>query len=431
MKIKIRKQDNKMRLRVKRLNYQDLMLMVIIFCCTIPNGLSFFIGDNAFEKIVSFGCVISIVFVLLLVKLKKISILSYKGTIIIAVFRLSMIFNAIIHKNDIAVINEYIKEFLLIFSCCLACEYYIYKEKMENFFSSICNIYIVYLIINTIFMLIYPDGMIVTRLYTTNKQAFRDVGFHFIGFKNYFGFYFLPLLAVVFFDKYYSGRKHIILQMLIVVDVFLAKSSTSIIAVTIFYIILILGKFISRIKKDNKYNFIRNPIIFVSYIFLFILIVIFNSGFGLRTIVSNLFNKASSFTGRTTIWGLAIAKVLKNPILGYGKSDVIYMNGNYWYAHNGILDLLIQGGIVLIVLYIGVIFICYKPVENLKEQSLYKITIAITAMYCVLMLVESVVNYSILFYSIFCIFIHISVLADNNEKVEIKNRMKSCQDKNF
>ena len=78
------------------------------------------------------------------------------------------------------------------------------------------------------------------------------------------------------------------------------------------------------------------------------------------------FNKTANLTGRTEIWEIAWNTLLQKPILGYGvrnDGSFVYVRGKMWQAHNQIIQLLYDGGIIGMLLFIIMLFIFGK---NLK-----------------------------------------------------------------
>ena len=107
----------------------------------------------------------------------------------------------------------------------------------------------------------------------------------------------------------------------------------------------------------------------VPCIFLIILLVVFPAGwmwFHLDDVLISL-GKDPSLTGRTQIWGLVIEAIYRHPWLGYGyktfwqglagESAFIWRamgigNLPVWHAHNGILQLFLDAGLVGVVLFL-------------------------------------------------------------------------------
>nr|WP_296959508.1 O-antigen ligase family protein [uncultured Mediterraneibacter sp.] len=64
--------------------------------------------------------------------------------------------------------------------------------------------------------------------------------------------------------------------------------------------------------------------------------------------VLDFLGKDATLTGRTYIWAAAISKFWRSPVLGYGYGELAHLQ---YVAHNQILQLLINGGLLLLVLF--------------------------------------------------------------------------------
>lgn len=391
-------------LKIRKIKRSDLLTGIILFLSTAPFGLSLLIGSTLSNIINTYGCLGAAALALCLLGRSKFSIKDYQITIMFSLFRLLMLVISAIYSESAAV-SENIRYLLLIFAVCLTFEHAIIKNKLNRTIEITLNLYMVYLIINTVFMMIYPEGVISSEVYTTNGRASRTVMYHFLGFRNYFGFYLIPVLGLLLIRRdIFHSSKGVILQGIIILNILLSASSTSIVALVGFYAIVLWNYAAKKMKRRKSKAKLTNVILFAAYFLGLLVIVIMNSGDGIRAFVASFFGKSGTLTGRTTIWLLAVMNILERPVLGYGNDDVIFMSGNYWYAHNGVLDLLIQGGIILLAAYVLIIIYVYRNLNCVRGTTVYATSLAITAGFLILMLTESIINYGVLFYAIFVIF---------------------------
>ena len=121
----------------------------------------------------------------------------------------------------------------------------------------------------------------------------------------------------------------------------------------------------------SKLRFCGIYCIFIAFI-LFQVFVVFN-GRGLenndiaRYFIEEVLHKDMTFTHRTYLWDAAMNIIPKSPVFGYGLVD-----GNWFKAHmtsialgphNFILAILINGGLLMLILYI---LICYNAFKSIK-----------------------------------------------------------------
>lgn len=85
--------------------------------------------------------------------------------------------------------------------------------------------------------------------------------------------------------------------------------------------------------------------------------------------------KEITLTGRTYIWTSALKKIHAAPIMGYGYGEPAF---NHYVAHNQILELLVNGGVaLLLIFYIIYIYIGLQERSFSNEYPIYR---SITAM---------------------------------------------------
>lgn len=83
--------------------------------------------------------------------------------------------------------------------------------------------------------------------------------------------------------------------------------------------------------------------------------------------------KSITLTGRTEIWDRALEIVSRSPITGYGINGTVgafvpYL-GRLWQAHNQFIQLLYDGGIIAVVLFLALILICGRGIDRFRESE--------------------------------------------------------------
>ena len=79
----------------------------------------------------------------------------------------------------------------------------------------------------------------------------------------------------------------------------------------------------------------------------------------------NAYGKDMTFTGRTQIWSASLDAIGKRPLVGYGLGGVWFNEGleptrsiirdtgfRAWHAHNAVIEMLLEGGIIGLVLWV-------------------------------------------------------------------------------
>lgn len=91
-------------------------------------------------------------------------------------------------------------------------------------------------------------------------------------------------------------------------------------------------------------------------------------------LIEGILGKSLTFTGRTTIWNSAFQQGMKHFILGSGIGTAQVFNDNgVTYEHNQLLNMFYSGGLIALVLFLIIVFICIKKVSNIKNSMLNKI----------------------------------------------------------
>lgn len=152
--------------------------------------------------------------------------------------------------------------------------------------------------------------------------------------------------------------------------VLLTKSSTGILIVMLFFLLIFL------VNSQKIYRWI-----FTGSLALGIGIPLMNVNSPIiERLVEVFFGKTLTFSGRKYIWQYAISNLAKHPILGNGFNSTgellrdkiipIYER-EASHTHNGFLEVFLQNGIVGLVLVVSIIVVVYKFVKYLPSIQQY------------------------------------------------------------
>lgn len=152
--------------------------------------------------------------------------------------------------------------------------------------------------------------------------------------------------------------------------VLLTKSSTGILIVMLFFLLIFL------VNSQKIYRWI-----FTGSLALGIGIPLMNVNSPIiERLVEVFFGKTLTFSGRKYIWQYAISNLAKHPILGNGFNSTgellrdkiipIYER-EASHTHNGFLEVFLQNGIVGLVLVVSIIVVAYKFVKYLPPIQQY------------------------------------------------------------
>ncbi|MFR5829301.1 MAG: hypothetical protein ACLUE1_09685, partial [Adlercreutzia equolifaciens] len=192
-----------------------------------------------------------------------------------------------------------------------------------------------------------------------NPNAFGRVAFTMIGYRNAFSRIYLPaLIASVLLDarrgKRFSLRSSLLLLAALIQNC-LAFSATSTVELAFVVVGLVL------VQKRGVRRFMNAAVFGIGYLVLFLLLVVFRvqSIFGL--FIEKVLHRSLDFTGRTELWDQTLDAVYPDHLLfGRPKGGTPLLNlgsESFWTANNGILDILLWGGLLSLVVCLALITI--------------------------------------------------------------------------
>lgn len=262
-------------------------------------------------------------------------------------------------------------------------------------FSVLANVFFFFYVISLIQILVLPEIMPRTSMGKAYLIAYN---------YNQMGGTMIPgLLAATcatFYDRKYRYRFFMMLltSLFTVAYVGSLTSSIGILLILLYYLFANNSKFISRI-------FFSTTIFLILFIFLdFVLqsLSIFSTDF-----IYNFFEKVGkdpTFTGRTYLWTNTLLNISFHPITGYGTYDAdwatMYLRGPS--PHNTVLNIILQGGLILL-LY--VIFVIISLVKNVKKTKTKEGKMLLYILLCYLLMMQfEVYNYFVISLSLLIVY---------------------------
>ncbi len=214
--------------------------------------------------------------------------------------------------------------------------------------------------IDIITMIMYPEGMFTSNLYSTNW---------FLGYKTERLVFCLPMAVFTCYVSFKEkGKFGVESYWTLLLALFTTRFSD---ATAAFYCLLILGLIIVLYDFKNKLKLNLNVIYTVFnlkiLIPLYAVVTYFTINIAnspiMQFIVVNILGKSMTLTTRTDIWEKVIPKLKERLFTGYGFISVqaytdITENKYATSAHNMTLQILMTGGLILMAMYIVGIFLC-------------------------------------------------------------------------
>lgn len=299
------------------------------------------------------------------------------------------------------------------FSIVILSEYFIKKDS-KSFIKNLLIIYIPLILLNFISMyMYYPLGM-----YT---DILGDHNYYFLEHDNGSFFY---TLAVIYLSFCYniSNRKNLFLPYFLLIVSFLTYyyifSATAFICLGIIILLLILY----RSKLLNK--LISSNLFYIIFIISLLVLLSFcqpNSKINVFANILKNLGKDATLSGRTSIWLSAINFIKYNLFFGYGQEylNIRLLKFGVSHVHNILLQIVYNGGLISLVLYI----LYFKKInKNINKCKNFKL-VYVSKIFIYMYFVASLFDYYNTKYIINLIFIVSTFLSfiDGGSKNERLN----------
>lgn len=378
----------------KSINKDNLIMFFILFFCFEPKLA---VKNSYFNIIYILGAILSFIVIFLkYIKKYKASLFFYG----LVLFRLSFFLQTLINHGDLLMWG-YMS--LVLMTLCMAFEHYL-KYKPILFLNCIIIILNFLLIINFIISLFYPLGIIDAIFFIGIRTRISDVIF--------------PLLAITLIrDALMKIRISkqtfwsILTSLLNVVKFRVTTTIIGLICFATLYLIFVKRK---RLRKLLNLRVIVYAGIIISFLFTF-----FNFSSLFSSILVNVFHKDASLSYRTQIWAESIKYLAKSPIIGQGLAD----NGNFiywgyvnapkslWQAHNNWLQLLYDGGIVSMLIFISIINMNSVKLSRYYNKKIVSILL-ISMIVLFIVMISEILIYTPYFYLIIFVISNINYLVE-------------------
>nr|MBS1901043.1 O-antigen ligase family protein [Actinomycetota bacterium] len=224
-------------------------------------------------------------------------------------------------------------------------------------------------VVNAATVLAFPEGI----------WRIGDEGFWLLGHRNNFG---TPLVAAIVVSAAYDfiSRRRLTFTTVVIgvaafVSVLRTWSASSVVAVAAAIIVVLLASFSKRGLRILK------PLpLLIGYAALDIGIVLFQVQDEAKGFITDVLDRSTDLTGRTRIWSLVMDMVQKSPLFGNGvqltqNNGLTVYNPNFVHAHNGELDILMNGGYLAFIPYVVMMILtavrAAKSYQNRTVQILY------------------------------------------------------------
>ena len=238
-------------------------------------------------------------------------------------------------------------------------------DNKDKFLTTLENTFFILLLINFITIILFPGG------FYLNSSGYS--GNYFLGYDNNLITYIFPALALSFTNSLNKNGKIVLKSIFLLIisfcSIIFTWSATGIVSMVIMIALFL-------VYTINKKDFpIKKYIVVALILFIGIVFLRFQNIFSF--IIEGWLKKDLTFTGRTYIWDIFISEIKKSILIGHGIVDSKYLilTLNAGHAHNYFLQILYQGGLLTLSMFLGFFFSAINKVKNCNEKKYVGIVI--------------------------------------------------------
>lgn len=339
--------------RFYKLMNSSFVLFIIFFVLLKPGSFSEYVAWKKIGDIINIMRIFVCTWCLLYFFLKRVKIDKFISFVVL--FYLSLLFSTFYFGQTYV---NLLFEFASILSWIVLFKTNIFNNK-KKFFTNLENMFLFLLTINLITIVLFPGG------FYQNSSGYSSN--YFLGYDNNLITYIFPALALSFTNSYGEtgkvGLKSIYLLIISLLSIILTWSATGVVAISIIAVLFSIYTFKKKDFPINKY------IIIVLSLFVCIVLLRIQNIFSF--IIEGWLKKDLTFTGRTYIWDIFIKQIKQSLFIGHGIVDYKYLikSLNAGHAHDYFLQILYQGGIIALAMFLGFFFTAINKMKNCKQKK--------------------------------------------------------------
>lgn len=311
------------------------------------------------------------------------NILNIKLILLVMLYSFIILFSAVINNNitmGMIYTNFVYIGFIIYINYCM--------KDFKNFINAL-NILVTLLIIYNLILAIFVQSSYMYIGYQGSQKVFVGT----FESRNGISMVMIPAIAFILIRSEYIyekvRNKDILLCFMVLIIIFLSKSSTGFIVGSLLVIYVLL-------LKKIKINININKLMSI-YTIIYTQVVIFRiQETVFRGFIENTLQKNVTLTGRTLIWDFIMKIIPNSLIFGYGRNDIIAQNAiirDVTEAHNGLLEILLCTGIIGLFVFILILLNVFKALNKSNSKISYILSMAIFLYFCIA-LTESAFTYT-------------------------------------
>jgi len=286
--------------------------------------------------------------------------------------------------------NSTMTEYLSVVAMCIYVDAGL-KYNFKKMLLSLIIILSLFIFINTVSVFLYPDGLY--QIDTTYSYTKYWV----LGHKNFHIRYILSDLVLIgiYFSIYNRKIRLLGYLMLVIslIDVVEVESTTGLVALICFVILIFIGYVWKRKFKTKIFN------IFLFFSLIFAFILLFNIQQYFSYFIENILGKDLTLTSRVYIWNNAVDYIENNFFFGQGVLDsatVLYQL-SATHPHSFYLNIFYQSGLFGWLFTCIIIYIASKKLAKIDNRFLRCFLFSFYFVVFLMGIVESMENMLLIF----------------------------------
>lgn len=278
------------------------------------------------------------------------------------------------------------------YGCMLIAETFLVLHILNNTKSGLQKIIID--LSNALSTLWIIDIISVTLRLIVNSYSPSEFGF--VGHKNNHAFLFVlvigfKIMSNILTEKKTVDKKVTMIAIICIGVEFVVESTSG--AFTIIAIVLLCF-----LMTKGKLNVLNLKNLFIGELILNYILIFAISKSKIIQNILNLMGRDIGMTGRGTMWRYALELIKNHPLKGYGYAQpVLVWNmaaGNYVqnHCHNFFLNLILSGGLIYFVVFIGLVLVAAKKISDNGNSTVHKVLAHTIACYLLIGTSEIIVT---------------------------------------
>jgi len=236
------------------------------------------------------------------------------------------------------------------------------KRGIENVISSLLWILSLLTAVTDLLILFYPYVITSSTVY-------------FVGDKFHVAYMHCLLLALLSIKYKYRNSKSILFLIISIVSICVLlkiKCTTGLLMVVFSLGIELLVRIFNRIKKSLCHISISAILLAIINFLIWGPLEILYSSWA-SFIIVDLLGKTQNMTGRFKLYWVIPNLIVNKPFIGYGFQTDIFRNlFGYGNAQNGLMQIVIEAGIIGAILYFGALFLAgHKGKRDIRSYPIY------------------------------------------------------------